>query len=274
VRGRLRNRSERRAILRKADLIVQDAYGVRFVLYAWNEPFLLRLVRRDYDRAQLLAVPRLVRRGATIFDVGANIGSYSVFLSRLCGPGGVVFAFEPVPDTFGILKETLALNRCDNVVPIEKALCERLGTTQMHLFEPQYSGWNTMRAYTTTTPEGGRVAPNKSVEVPTDTLDNFCAEHEIERIDFLKVDVEGFELSALVGARQLLGDKRIDYLCFEINQEALQGAGGVKSRDVFEALESHGYACYQFDVPSEKFQGPIHDTSEVWANFYASWRGL
>jgi FkbM family methyltransferase len=222
----------------------------------------------------MLAIPRLVREGTTIFDVGANIGTYSVFLSRLCGPGGRVFAFEPVPDTYRILIETLALNRCENVVPIESALCEKIGTTQMYLFEPQYSGWNTMNAYNMTTPDGGHVVPNRSVEVSTDSLDNFCAIHEIGRIDFLKVDVEGFEHSVLAGAHQLLCEKRIDYVCFEINQEALDGAGGVKSRDVFQVLESHGYACYQFDVRSERFQGPIHNTSEPWPNFYASWRSL
>ena len=274
VRSRLRDWSERRAVLRKADLIVQDKYGVRFVLYPWNAPFLLQLVRRSYDRAQLLAISRLVRPGATILDVGANIGTYSAFFSRLCGPEGRVFAFEPVPDTLRILKETLALNRCENVVPVEMALCDKVGIAQMYLFEPQYSGWNTMKTYKMTTPDGKRVVPTKSIEVPTDSLDHFCATEQIGRIDLLKVDVEGLEHLVLAGAHQLLCERRIEFVCFEINQEALEGAGGVKSRDVFGVLESHGYASFRFDVRGGKFQGPIHDTPEPWANFYASWRAL
>jgi len=65
----------------------------------------------------------------------------------------------------------------------------------------------------------------------------------------------------------------VDYICFEISQEPLKGAG-VSSRLIFEALETHGYLAYRFDEAEARFHGPIQDTSEYWANFYASWVDL
>ena len=104
-------------------------------------------------------------------------------------------------------------------------------------------------------------------------MDQFCETERIERINFLKVDVEGFELSVLRGAERLLKEHRVDYICFEISKEPLKGAG-VESRKVFAALESHGYQAYRFDKTSGSLQGPIQDTSEDWTNFFASWRNL
>ena len=69
--------------------------------------------------------------------------SDSVLLSRLCGPNGHVWAFEPVPETYWRLRETLALNRCDNVIPVRAAVFEKNGVAKMNLFEPEHSEWNT-----------------------------------------------------------------------------------------------------------------------------------
>jgi hypothetical protein len=71
----------------------------------------------------------------------------------------------------------------------------------------------------------------------------------------------------------LLRERRVDYICFEISQEPLKGAG-VSSRSSFEALEAHGYLAYRFDEANGCFHGPIQDTSEYWVNFYASWIDL
>jgi FkbM family methyltransferase len=210
-----------------------------------------------------------VRPGDVAFDVGANIGIYTALLSRLCGPTGRVFTFEPVPDTYWRLRESLALNRCGNVIPVQSAVCERDGTARINLFDAHFSEWNSLGMPSMFNLDGSRISPHDSVEVPACTLDQFCAAEKIERVNFLKVDVEGFELSVFKGAERLLRERRVDFLCFEISQEPLKGAG-VESRQVFQALEALGYSSYGLDRTTGKFYGPIRDSSEEWMNFYAS----
>lgn len=270
---RRRGARELREALAGATPILKDDHGVRFVLYPWNQPQALQFIHRSFDTADFRAISQLVQAGDIAFDVGANVGEYSVLLSRQSGAAGQVWAFEPVPDTYWRLRETLALNRCENVTPVQAAVSDKAGMVRMNLFEPQYSAWNTLGMPEMVTPEGERVSPAKSVEVPSCTLDEFCRFEKIEKINFLKVDVEGFEEAVFRGAAELLRERRIDCVCFEISQAPLQGANAT-SRSIFEALKSFGYLAYSFNEADVSFRGPIADTAEYWANFYASWMDL
>jgi FkbM family methyltransferase len=252
---------------------MRDIHGVRFVLYPFDRPNLFSLFQRSADLAEFEVIPELVRQGDIAFDIGANVGVYAVQLSRLCGPTGHVWAFEPAPDTYWRLHETLALNRCDNVSPVQGAVCDEDGTVRMGLFEPQFAEWNSIGNHLMHTAEGTPVSPNQSVDVPAVTLDRFCEAKGIERVNFMKVDVEGFEYSVFRGAQRLLREHRVDYICFEISKEPLKGAG-VESRDVFGVLEAYGYTTYRYDRKTKRLHGPIQDTSDLWMNFFASWKEL
>jgi FkbM family methyltransferase len=254
-------------------MVVRDIHSIRFVLYPFDRPNRLNLIRRTSDVAEFQVIPRLVEFGDTAVDVGANVGLYSVLLSRLCGPKGSVWAFEPVLDTYWRLRETLALNRCENVVPVQSAISDRSGTVAINLFEPQFAEWNSLGVRSKKDEKGKLVSCCGSAEVSAYALDEFCERQGIGAIKFLKVDVEGFELSVFRGAERLLSDHRIRYICFEIAPELLNAAG-VGVREVFEALEVHGYRAYRFDMGTGKFQGPIRDSSEAWTNFFASWDDL
>lgn len=262
-----------RTIAKNAPIIVENSYGIRLILYPWDRAKTPSLICPTHEKSQYEATSLLVRPGDIVFDVGAHIGRFTVFASRLSSPRGMVFAFEPVPDTYWRLCETLTLNRCQAVVPSRKAICDRVGLVQMNLFEPQYSAWNTMGRPLMSTPEGQRVAPKISITVPSDTLDHFCCTEGINRVNFLKVDVEGFEEFVLRGAEHLLGEQRIDYICFEVSQDPLRGAG-VTARGIFELLERHGYLVYEFHERSRTFQGPVQDSTEYWMNYFASHQDL
>jgi FkbM family methyltransferase len=272
-RGKWREFRDGQLALKRAIPILKDIHGVRFVLYPWDRSNLLALLRHSHDLNEFQAIPWLLNRGDTALDVGANVGFSSVLLGRLCGPSGRIFAFEPVPDTHWRLRETLALNRCDNVTAVQAAVCDKLGTARMNLFDPQFAEWNGLGGHAMRGPDGSVISPTQSVDVPATTLDDFCTSQGIDHIHFLKVDVEGFEVAVFQGAKRLLREHRVDYICFEISQDPLKGAG-IESRNVFEALELHGYTAYQFDRASRRFHGPVTDTAETWANFFASWKDL
>ena len=250
-------------------VVITDGYGIRSILAPWDRRGLDEMFSRDFHRKEFKALARLIRPGDVVFDVGANIGLVSVYMHRLCKPNGSIYAFEPVEDTFWMLMETLALNRCASVRPFQLAISDRRGKITMNIFDRQYSEFNSLGRPTMPGLDGKKVRPNTVQQVTTDTLDHFCESHGIERIDFLKVDVEGFEKQVFAGAYQLLKDRRIKSISFEISQDPLQGAG-TKPREVFEALEAVGYRSFRYNEVEDNFEGPVNDSSEYYEIFFAS----
>jgi FkbM family methyltransferase len=215
----------------------------------------------------------LVTPGATVLDVGANVGRFTVALAQIAGSTGRVFAFEPVPDTYQLLRENLALNRCCEVIAVQAAMSDEIAPVTMNLFEPPYSSWNTQGRPSMPTPNGTRIEPTKSILVEGITIDAFCAAREIDHVDFLKVDVEGFEAVVFRGSTRMLRERRIDAICFEISRDPLKGAG-FTAKDIFNSLECQGYSIYRFDGERLRFTGPVHDSDVYWDNYYASYRSL
>ena len=260
-------------VLRKHPVVFTNAYGIRFIRYPWDSRPLTPFLTGEYVKAEFAAMRTLLRAGDTVFDVGSSIGLYSVFASRIIGPSGRVYAFEPAPETFWMLHETLVLNRCTNVTPLQKAVYSDQGTVKIHLFESQYGEWNTLGMPTMTTPQGRKVMPTDSVDVECETIDSFCRGQGIDRISFLKVDVEGFEKKVFEGANQFLADRRIDFISFEISQDPLKGAH-FTAKETFEILASFGYHSFAFSDAFGSFTGPVTDSNEYWANYFASTRDL
>jgi FkbM family methyltransferase len=125
--------------------------------------------------------------GDVAVDVGANVGEVSIILSQGAGPTGRIFAFEPNPRIYQYLKGNLALNRCDNVTAANLAVGSAAGSVRMS--DSKRDDMN-------------RVIDGGEIEVTCTTLDTHLP--PLERIAFLKVDVEGSELRVLEGARSML----------------------------------------------------------------------
>jgi FkbM family methyltransferase len=253
--------------------VVEDVFGFRFVLQSYERAQALVLLEREHDCALLRAMTRLIQPGDVVFDLGAHIGEISVPAARMCGPQGKVFAFEPAPESCARLQENLKLNNSTNIHVEPVALGERAGIVQMNIFPAAYSGWNSMGRPVYAGADGVPVASSTPVAVPCTTLDDFCAGQGIARIHFLKVDVEGYERDVFRGAARLLGERQIDCICFEISQIPLRGAGRT-AQETFAILEEHGYTSYSFDERTERFEGPVKDSSEAWTNYFASWKEL
>jgi FkbM family methyltransferase len=244
--------------------IVEDSYGTKAVYYPWETTALSDFISRDFYKPEIEVAKKLLRKKDTVFDVGANVGLFSVIYSRLVGENGRIFSFEPVPDTHWMFMETLALNRVVNVLPQKIALSDKSGSAIMHTFEQAYSAWSSFGS-----PVFGDHHPTSSTTVQVSTLDNFCSSKKIRNIDFLKLDVEGFEKQVLEGARKLLSAGRIKYLSFEISKIPLEASGTAPS-EIFNLLESFGYKVYSFNSKNKKFEGPILDSTSFYDNYYSS----
>jgi len=147
----------------------------------------------NWNAIEVDAFRRAIAPGAIAFDVGANVGAYSLLLGRWVGGGGHVFAFEPSPSAFAGLGEHIRLNALDaRVTPVPSAVGGVVGSLPF-IVEPT-AGEGRLASST-----GGRA----TVDVRVTTLDAFCGEHGLSP-DFVKVDVEGAELDVLRGARRTI----------------------------------------------------------------------
>jgi len=174
--------------------------------------------------------------GMTVFDIGANDGLNSILFSNLVGESGAVWAFEPGRNAFRRLRRSIAAQRAANVRPIKAAVAVREGRAWLHVYaeahDTKSSLFERSVAEVQQTPIGVE-------QVRTITLDRFCRNRAIERIDVLKIDAEGAEMQVLLGGRGLLEAKRIGCCLFEIGQTTIDA--GTTPQAIFEYLAQLGY---------------------------------
>jgi FkbM family methyltransferase len=176
-----------------------------------------------------------LRPGDTVVDVGANVGYYTLLGARRVGATGRVFAFEPDPGNFALLGRNVGRNRLGNVVIEPKAVSDRGGRAA--LFR---SGDNAgdHRLYDS---KDGRA----SVAVETVALDEYFAVG-LERIDLIKIDIQGAEASALAGMRELIRRNRHARILLEFWPIGLVRCGA-KPRDLLDELRRADYVLFNLD---------------------------
>jgi FkbM family methyltransferase len=183
----------------------------------------------DWEHWDTRYFNRAIKPGWTVIDVGSNLGYYALLASRLVGPRGRVFAFEPTPSTYRAFLKNIALNDSHNIRPYQTALCDWCG--QISVLEDVQDDYNRIAARGET---GGH-------QVPCITLDAFVEEQRVERVDLIKVDIEGAEHKFLVGARKTIERFR-PVVAIELNPNALSVYGATVA-DLMKDLR--GYQLYR-----------------------------
>lgn len=155
-------------------------------------------VMSGYTLLKPLATEHIIEKfcptGGVVFDIGANIGHWTVQMAHAVGNSGQVYAFEPIPLVHDALTKTLRINMLRQAQLCNKALSNSNGTSTFSI-EDFNSGASKL----------GEVKQGaQQIDVETMRLDDFCSEQNINHIDFIKIDVEGFESSVLQGARDTL----------------------------------------------------------------------
>lgn len=173
-----------------------------------------------------------------IFDVGANVGDYSKLLINSEVSISRIFAFEPHPKTFKRLKQNLIENSV--LDPVQSALSEIAGN--MILFDREDCDGSSKASLAESIFSEVYQVGSSERSVKVDTIDFFCESNEIKSIDFLKIDVEGYELNVLKGARNMLNNKKIRMVQFEFTQ--LNSSIGVFFKKIYDLL-SGDYVIYR-----------------------------
>jgi FkbM family methyltransferase len=141
----------------------------------------------EFSQGELDLFTHFIGAGAIVLDIGANIGAHTIPIAQLVGSGGVVVAFEPQPTLHKILCANLVLNSIPNVLTYAMALGDCEGECLIPVLD--YSQSNNFGGIGMDMVEEGEA-------VPLSKLDAF----QLERVDFIKLDVEGFESKVLAGA--------------------------------------------------------------------------
>lgn len=189
-----------------------------------HEGFLGKLADGRWEPYSLDLFRAAVARGATVIDGGAHIGAYTLTAGHRIGPAGRVLAFEPNRRSFGLLERNIVLNRLEPAVAARNlALAERGGSRSFFADEDASKSGLSPR---------GRGEPTDVRCVALDELP------ELDRIDVLKLDIEGGEVAALKGMRRLLAESPDPVLFVELNPEALRSCGHRPSELVAELGEA------------------------------------
>jgi FkbM family methyltransferase len=176
-----------------------------------------------------------VRSGATILNVGAHVGIYALSMASWVGRSGRVFAFEPNPETRQILTDQIARNDCaDRVTIVPGAVADKAGS---RLFSASgAAGFSRLGAA-----NPARDDVHEAFPVEVTTIDTFCAERGVVP-DWITLDVEGYEVSALEGARETIMSRRAALtLTVEMHPSLwpLSGASRDSMQKLLDALQLH-----------------------------------
>jgi FkbM family methyltransferase len=162
----------------------------------------VRLYRYPYEDPEIALIAGLLEAGDVFVDGGANVGLFSLVAAARVGHRGRVVAFEPAAATRRRLAANVALNHFDWIDVRAEALSDRGGEMEFTVFERDRAG---LSSFAPSSPRGGC-----RERVPTVTLDAALSPTDVARLRVLKLDLEGAELAALMGARELLGRSGAD----------------------------------------------------------------
>jgi len=185
-----------------------------------------------YEYPVPLIMENLVKKGDIVIDIGAFDGIYTIFLSKLVGKEGKVYAFEPDPGNFSILKHRT--KKLNNVIIENKALSDKNG--KLRLFLHKYN-----RGMTSISCREDFIF---SIEVECTSLDEYFKDINKE-IALIKMDVEGAEFLILRGAKNLV--KRVKAIIFEYAPPYLKAANE-NPKELLNFLISNGFVLFDLGV--------------------------
>lgn len=169
-------------------------------------------------------------------DVGANVGLVSLVLVARGRRAGVsVHSFEPDPANAAAFRQNLSLNPKLPVCLNEAAAGAEAGSAQFRPGPAGEGGWGRLVGSGTAEP-GGRA----TIKVDVVRLDNYLEEHRIDRVDALKIDVEGFEPEVLRGLDRTLAKQAVGAIVCEVDERHLRQSGWTAS-SLFEMMTAYGY---------------------------------
>ena len=195
-----------------------------------------------YEKETAYVMSKLVRKGDTVLDIGAHIGIISMYLAVMVGEKGRVYAFEPEPENFSQLRETVNANGFHNIQCFKIALHSQSGQSALYINSDNDGGHALWDVGLHPVNRGSRNNP-ASVTVANATLDHLMERLQIPPPRLLKIDTEGLEFNILSGGQNYVLKQRVPYIISEMNIFGLQ-VMGVNEMQLRKYMAGFGYDAY------------------------------
>jgi len=220
-----------------------------------DDPLWLRmdLLTGSYEKETVKLVNQLVKPGMTVLDIGAHVGYYTRLFAKLIGSTGQLIGFEPHPKHFSMLCNNV--QSLKNVHLVQMAISNQEGTATLHDFSPESGGaslnyneqkrdWYKKHHFTKEIyPRILKGLPVQSYTVKTTTVDSYLAGMGINKVDFIKMDIEGAEMTAIQGmVKTIRSSPRLTLVC-EYCPQAMRPFG-VHPERMLEKLKSLEFLIY------------------------------
>jgi FkbM family methyltransferase len=190
---------------------------------------------------ELAMIQKLLAPAKEVFDLGANLGVWTVLMSK-ANPHARVHSFEPNPATWFWLQKNISRNKCLNVSLNRAAVSD--STRQLAFQVPaRASIFGRVAPAEEGIDDEGRFSNPNVFLVPAVRLSEYCATHLVEEIDLLKIDVEGHELAALKGLNHLFSQRRVKAVYIETIKENHDRMGR-RFSELLEFIHDCGYRFY------------------------------
>jgi FkbM family methyltransferase len=190
-------------------------------------------LNKIYEPYETQLISSIIEPGDVVLDIGAHIGYYTLLFAKLVGQNGKVFAFEPEPTNFQLLEKNVSINGYSNVTLEQKAVSNRNEKKKLYLSK-ESSGMHTIYK--------SQYANLDSVKIETISLDNYFSNYR-GKIDFIKMDIEGSEYTALEGMQTILQRQNNIKLLVAFFPSAIREYG-YKPEQCIDLLMSSGFRIY------------------------------
>lgn len=184
------------------------------------------------------ALVRHLAPGGVLYDVGANVGFFTLLGARLVGPEGHVYAFEPVPDNAHAIRDHARLNGAENVTVLEQAAAASAGRAGLQIVDDR--SWSKLQGY------GEHPGTERVVEVELVRIDELVQSGRLRPPTVVKIDVEGAELAVLGGLLETIDAHRPVIVC------EVHGTHGPFAA----AMREHGYRVVNLEGPAPIERSP------------------
>lgn len=223
------------------EIIVKSPDGLIFLARPKFEDFARFLFSKILAKWEPIYILK-PKKDQIIIDVGANVGYYAIYLAKIVGKNGRVVAIEPDPYSFKTLKKNCELNNLTNVEFYNLAISDHNGSLSFYQ-EKSHSGKSSLFSNS---------AENISIKVLTTSLDELF-ENKLQTINWLKIDVEGYELLVLKGASKLLS--KTQKILIEIHEDILKKQNQ-KPEELIKILTDSGFKIRTFNEYWDKDNSP------------------
>jgi FkbM family methyltransferase len=185
-----------------------------------------------YEPLETELFKKLIKKGDVVLDIGANIGYYTLIAAKLVGENGRVYAFEPDPDNFALLKKNIKINGYQNVILVQKAVSNKTGKLRLYLSDDSAAEHRIFDS------RDGR----RSIEIEAIRLDDYFKDY-FGKIDLIKMDIEGAEWGAIQGMLNLLEKNKTLKIITEFWPSALERFG-IEPEQYLKLLLEQGFKLY------------------------------